>query len=865
MNFKKIVPHVIAVILMLVTAFVFFAPAAFDGKVLQQPDNEKAAASQAEIEKFTKETGKPVLWTNAYFSGMPTAQIYQGINGNLTQPIFRIALLGKSMTAPHPSVFLAMLAAYFMLLVLSVDWRLALIGAFGFGLSNYNMDIIEAGHSTKMVALAFAPAIIGAAIMTFRGKWLLGGALFALFLSLQIYSNHYQITYYTFFILLTLGIVELVAAARTKDWGNFTKGTLALVVGAGLSLGSNATSLWTTYEYQKFSTRGASQLKNTVSQNLNTGGGLSKNYVFGWSLGLAETMTLLVPRFYGGGASETHDDTKTYKAVYGNIAQQLAQNPGITPAEVKKSASRQVSSLFYYGNQPFVGVSIYYGAILMFLTVLSITLVKTREKWLIAISGLLMLMIAWGDNFFFGTLMYEFFPLFNKFRAVTQALGLGQLMVAALAMLGLQAWFNKDIENAQKQKALTISLGVTLLFCLIGMVGGDVTGGIDAKLPKDIIPMLHEDRAALSRSDAMRSLMLILLTAGTLFAALKGSIKNAWLAVAIVGVLSLGDIWLVSKRVMNADKFEVAQTLTKEQAPKPADLKVQEDKDPHYRVLDLRGNDPFQNAATSLYHKSVGGYHAAKMRIYQEMIDKHFLNPKTPQEQLMRLYGMFNAKYIIQSDDANGVTKNPMALGNAWFVKEVKIVNSPDEELEAIGTIDPRTTVVLQKQNAEALGATTPPQYDSTATLTLTKYHPDKLTYNLNSKTEQIAVFSEVYYPAEQGWKISIDGQPAKPFVKANYAVRAMKLPAGQHTLEMSYEPNAYYTGEKISFAASASMLLLVVIGLFLAVRTTGLPEANLLPETLATENTTTTPKPAEKNTPAPPKPTIKKSGGNRK
>jgi hypothetical protein len=253
------------------------------------------------------------------------------------------------------------------------------------------------------------------------------------------------------------------------------------------------------------------------------------------------------------------------------------------------------------------------------------------------------------------------------------------------------------------------------------------------------------------------------------------------------------------------------------------------------------------------------------MRIYQEMIDKHFLNPKTPQEQLMRLYGMFNSKYIIQSDDANGVTKNPMALGNAWFVKEVKIVNSPDEELEAVGTIDPRTTVVLQKQHADALGATPPPQYDSTATLTLTKYHPDKLTYNLNSKTEQIAVFSEVYYPAEQGWKISIDGQPAKPFVKANYAVRAMKLPAGQHTLEMSYEPNAYYTGEKISFVASASMLLLVAVGLFFAIRKTGLPEADLLPETLATKNTTTTPKPAEKNTPAPPKPTIKKSGGNRK
>lgn len=864
MNLKKIVPHVIAVVLMLVTAFVFFAPAAFEGKVLQQPDNEKAVASQAEMLKFKKETGKPVLWTNAYFSGMPTAQIYQEINGNLIQPVFGVSLLGQGLTTPHTNVFLAMIAAYFLLLVLSVDWRLALIGALGFGLSNYNMDIIEAGHSTKMVALGFAPAIIGAAIMAFRGKWLLGSTLFALFFALQLYANHYQITYYTFFILVVLGSVELVAAIRQKNWGDFSKGTMGLLVGAALAVGSNATSLWTTYEYQKFSTRGASDLKNSVSQNLNTDGGLSKGYVFGWSLGLSETMTLLVPRFYGGGASENHEDTKTYKAVYGSIAQQLAQNPNIPPAEIKKTASRQASSLFYYGSQPFVGVSIYYGAILMFLTVLGITLVKTREKWLIAIAALLMLMIAWGDNFFFATIMYDVFPLFNKFRAVTQALGLGQLMVVALAMLGLQAWFSKEIENTEKQKALLISAGVMSLFCLIGMVGGDVSGKIDSNLPKDILPMLHTDRADLSRSDAMRSLMLILLAAGTLFATLKGSIKQAWLAVTIVGVLILGDVWMVSKRVMSADKFEVAQTLAKEQTPKPVDLKVQEDKDPHYRVLDFRGNDPFQNASTSLFHKSVGGYHAAKMRIYQEMIDKYFLNPKTSEEQVMRLYGMLNAKYIIKSDDANGFVKNPMALGNAWFVKEVKTVNSPDEELEAIGTIDPRTTVVMQKQNADKIGATTPPQYDSTATLNLTKYHPDRLTYSLNTKSEQIAVFSEVYYPTDKGWKVLIDGKEANPFVKANYVVRAMKVPAGQHTLEMVYEPTAYYVGEKISFAASGSLLLLVAFGLFFFVRKTGLPETDLLPETLATP-TVPTYKPSDKTPPTPPKSSIRKSIGGKK
>ncbi|MFM2266879.1 MAG: hypothetical protein RL757_320 [Bacteroidota bacterium] len=841
MDFKKILPHVLAVVMMVAAAFVFFAPSAFDGKVLQQPDNQKATASQVEIKKFEAQTGKPILWTGAYFSGMPTAQIYQKTKNNYTEPVFRAAFLGGGVTSPHAGVLLAMLSTYFLLIVLGLDWRIALMGATVYGLSNYNMDIIEAGHSTKMAALAFAPAMLGAAIMTFRGQLILGGGLFALFTALQIYANHYQITYYTFLILGLWAIqylVQLVLKNRKTNndalennqnsgFKSFLMGCMALGLATILGAGANTTSIWTTYEYQKYSTRGASDLTKSVSQNLNKDGGLSPDYVFGWSLGLGESATLLVPYAYGGGASQDHSATKTYKIVRGSIAQQMASQPGVTGAEIDKTAARQANSLFYFGSQPFVGVSIYFGIIVMFLAFLGMGIAPQREKWWLFAAAILMMCIAWGDNFFIAPLMYDYFPLFSKFRAVTQALGLAQLAFVGLAGLGLQAWFNKNIDGGRKNLWLYVAGGSMLFLCLAAMTGNFV-GKVDANPNlQSIVATLQNDRESLASADAWRSIGLLIITAGLLWFSLRNKALKPVLAVGIIVLMAVGDVWFVSRRTLDEKSFSSVQAAKDELKPDAADLKVMEDKDPHYRVLDMRGGDPFQTAQTSMFHKSVGGYHAAKMRIIQEMVDKYFLNKTVSQEQQMKLYGMLNAKYVITQPTVEGIIKNPYVLGNAWFVRDVKLVNSPDEELDAVGNIDPRTTVVMQKSNAEAIGATST-NYDSTATIKLTEYTPDKMSYEFSSKTEQIAVFSEVFYP--KGWKMSIDGQPAKDFVKANYLVRAAKLPAGTHKLEMIYEPAAYYTGEKLSMVASLLVLVSLFLGLSVYFRRSGMPTVAMLP-----------------------------------
>ena len=398
---KKLLPHGIALVLMVVLALVFFSANVFDGRVLNQHDNIQATASQSEMDKTRAETGKAPLWTNAYFSGMPTFQIHFDVKGNLTMPVFRLMLAGQPLTSPFAEVLLAMMCMYILLTVMRLDWRISLLGALVFGFSTFNMDIIAAGHSTKMVALGYAPAVIAGAILAFRGKYMLGGALFALFTALQIYANHYQISYYTFMIVAVLGISELINAVRNKTFGAFGTASLSLICGLVMAILTNLTTIWTTLEYQSESTRGKTELSAASKQALQTqrgqsassnpDGGLSKDYAFGWSYGIGESMTLLVQNAYGGGASQNMEDVDIAKQGLGGA--------------------------LYMGNQPFVGVAIYFGAIIIFLFLLGIQLVDVRWRWGILAASLLTLGIAWGKNSPIGMLFYDILPLFNKFRA----------------------------------------------------------------------------------------------------------------------------------------------------------------------------------------------------------------------------------------------------------------------------------------------------------------------------------------------------------------------------------------------------------------------------------------------------------------
>ena len=689
------------------------------------------------------------------------------------------------------------------------------------------LDIIEAGHSTKAVALGFAPLVLAGAVRAFRGEWIRGGSIFALGTALQLYANHFQITYYTFIILLILGIVKLVSAFRTKALPAFGLSALVLIMGTVLGVLSNMTAIWTTNEYQTETIRGKSELSNS---NRPKDGGLDQKYAFDWSCGICETSTLLAQNIVGGGASQTHENTEIFDRLRPQIAEQLSKS-GVPADQINKNVDRQISGLFYTGDEPFVGVSIYWGAIAVFLFILGLFLIKDNKKWWLGIATLVMLMIAWGKNSFFAPALFDFFPLFNKFRAVTQALGLGQLLVIVLGMLSLQEIFNTHANLSEKRKALMYSTGITILLCLFGIVvcSGD-RGANDAQLQPELVSLLKDDRAALARADVMRSIGLILASSGLIWFYLQGRIKSIFV-VAGIGVLMLLDTWTMAKRILNADKFETPKEAQAILEPKPADKVIMADKDPDFRVLDLRAGSPFTNAMTSNFHKSVGGYHAAKLMKYQELTEKYlgdFQKDKPIVEQKnMPLYGMLNAKYIILSDDIQGVQPNPYALGNAWFVENLKIVDNADAELDAVGKINPRKEAVIQKQYATSLNGFMP-QFDSTATIKMTSYNPDKMEYAYSAKADQFAVFSEIYYPQAKGWNITIDGQPTT-FTKVNYVLRGAKLPAGTHKVVMSFAPKSYYTGETISYIASALTLLAFFGGLFWYYRKNKLEDADRL------------------------------------
>ncbi len=873
-TWKKLLPHGIAVFIMMVLALIFFAPYVFDGKVLNQNDIVQASASQSEIEKYRKETGTAPLWTSAYFSGMPTFQIHMDTKGNLTRPVFTALLLGQPLTSPFAETLLAMLCMYLMLSVLRLDWRLSLLGAIIFGISTFNMDIIAAGHSTKMIALALTPGVLAGAILAFRGQLVIGGALFALFAAMQIYANHYQITYYTYMILGILGISELIYAAINGKILDFGKSALTLIAGLALGILTNLTTIWTTLEYQGESTRGKTELsaakkmeiqtKQGQSASSDAKGGLTKDYAFGWSYGIGESITLLVQNAYGGGGTQDMSDIP--------LVQQ-----GMSAAA------------FYKGDQPFVGVAIYYGAIVFFLYLLGLQLVDNRWRWAILASTLLMIGIAWGKNAFIANVLYDIFPMFNKFRAHTQALGLGQMLFAMMAMLGISKFLDPSVSSDKKQRALLIAGGVSVVLCLFAMFGSPVSEVADAKIASQISKQIRESnpnasvaqikqqvdnflsqirpvRSELASSDATRSLMFILLAAGILFATLRGWISKSWMAFAAVGLLCFGDIWSASRRVIYDEKFQIPSAANGELVAQPVDQVIQKDKDLSFRVLDLRQGSPFENANTSMFHKSVGGYHAAKMMGYQEMREMYLENfePQTPilQQKNLPLYGMLNAKYIIMGNDLSGLQPNPYALGNAWFVKNVQIVENADTEIDAVGTINPRFDVVIQKKHADKLKGFTP-QYDSSATITLKTYHPDKLEYESAATSDQLAVFSEIYYPMEKGWHITIDGQEAE-FVKANYILRAAKIPAGNHKIIMEFKPASYYAGETYSLIASALLLLSLVGGLFYFFKNNTLPSATALAdeaiptlEKVVKERQTTSEKDGARQAPA--KPNIKK------
>jgi hypothetical protein len=799
---KKAIPHLIALAVILLVIFLYFTPL-FNGKVLKQYDVLQWKATFQEIAQFEKASGERTFWTNSIFGGMPSFLIGPSYHGNFTGTIlFHISDVLKH---PADTIFLLFVCFYIMLLAFEVSPWLAIVGSLAFAMSTFNFINIDAGHVTKGNAIAFIPLVIaGMHITLHRNRWL-GAILTGIALSFELSAGHVQITYYLIFIVLAWVIVEFISALKNKTLPNFLIGGALMAVTAGVGIGTNITGLLATEEYGKYSIRGKSELTKTAtgeSNAANSSSGLDKDYALAWSNGVAEPFTLLIANFYGGASnSDLGTSSQTYKEL---------QKQGYPNA---KDVVKQMP--IYWGDQPFTAGPIYYGAIIIFLFVLGMFVVKGMEKWWIFSAAMLAVFLSMGKNFPLLTdLFFDYFPLYNKFRSVTFILCVAQTMFPFLAILAVKAILEKKITQAEFLKGLKYSLaivgGLCLIFALVPGMFFDFASEADGRmnLPQWLKDSLMADRESLLRMDALRSLVFILLSTAALWFFQKGKLK-AELLIGILGILVVVDLWGVDKRYLNEKDFEKkkADAAIEKTA---IDEQILADKELHYRVYN-NTIDFDKDALTAYYHKSLGGYHGAKLRRYQELIEWQL------SKMNMECYNMLNTKYFILQDSTGGkfVQSNPGRNGNGWFVKNIQWVANADEEINALTGFKSKETAIMDKKFESVLNGFVP-TFDSSASIVLNVYQPNKLVYSSQGSSDQLAVFSEIYY--EKGWNAYIDGTLV-PHVRADYLLRALKVPAGKHQIEFKFEPTVVETGERIAYASSYTLyggLLLVLALVFL-------------------------------------------------
>lgn len=805
-NFKEeILPHLIAVTIFLLITFIFYSPLFFESKTLNQHDITQGLGGGQELREYRESTGENALWTNSMFGGMPAYLISLRWDGNLITYVEKVITLGLTST---PAVtFTSFLSFYFLLLVFGVRPYLAIAGAIAYGLSSFNIISIAAGHIWKMRAMAYMPLVLGGVHLLFtdRIKKLYAISILALGFALEIKANHLQITYYLLILLLIYGINALIIAIRQKELPGLFK-NVAFVIAAGLiALGCNFGQLWATYEYGQYSTRGKSDLTTSES---NGKSGLDKEYVFRWSSGKLESLTFLIPNLYGGSSTESllaDTDSNTLRAL------QRSNNPQA------QQLARYASG--YWGEQP--GTSpIYVGAIVCFLFLLGMVILEGHTKYWMLGGVVLSLMLSWGHNFAsFNDFMYYSFPLYNKFRAVTMVLVIALMLMPLLGFMALEKVLTMNWSK-ETQRYLLIALAGTGGLCLFLILVPNVLDfnrSIEDQLPPWLSGAMALDRKSLLQQDAWRSLIFIVLSAGVVFVSLKGKL-NELLGAVIIVVLIASDLWVVDRRYLNENNYK-RKARNFGFSPSQADQRIEQDNALHYRVLNLIGT--WNEAQTSYYHSSIGGYHGAKMRRYQELVERCLDDQKA--QIISRLQtgstdfsnapvlNMLNARYIKFGDKAQQVIQNTSAYGNAWIAQKILQVNSADDEINETCQIREKGTAVVDIQKFELSSSD-----NVQGTVTMTEYTPDRLTYQANLNDKGLVVFSEIYYP--EGWTAYIDGQES-PVLRANYVLRALQVPAGTHEIVFEFKPDAYYTGNAIMATSSGILILLLIGSAFLSLR----------------------------------------------
>jgi hypothetical protein len=799
---KSATPHIIAILFLIIVSAIYTSPV-LEGKKMIQHDAIQAQAGAHENVKYHEETGIWSGWINSMFGGMPAYMIAADYPTSLSTKVGQF--ITSILPSPTNVIALQMICMYILLIVMGCGSWLSAIGGIAYGFGCYSLIFIEAGHISKILATAFAPLVLAGVVLTMRAKYWLGAALISVGMGLELYANHVQITYFLAMAIAIYVIWEGLSLVKEKKISQLIKATGFMIAAAAIGTLTHTTRLWSASEYAKESIRGKSELTisaDTTKKITTPQDGLDRDAAFTYSSGVLESLTLLIPNFYGGtsqgGLTKT---SETYKAM---------TDAGVDPTAaedfVKKGAP------VYWGPQP-SGAAAYAGSIILFLFVFSFFVVKSDIKWYFLVISTLYMAFGWGKYFSsFNYLMFDYFPLFNKFRDNKMSMVLMEMFIATGAILALKHIIFEKPNFETIKKPLLISLGLTAGLALILGLGGslffDFKGSSDGYLEqmvgsKDLANAmeigLKNDRAALLRNDGLRSALFILLTAVAIFMYLKGKLK-ANLTMGIIGFLVLADMFTYNKRYLNNDDF-VSKSVAEEQfVASPADELILKDKDIHYRVADFASS----YANSSYFHKTIWGYHGAKLKRIQELND--FQNPRANLETI----NMLNAKYILFPDSTGNVQvqANTEARGNAWFVRNFKIMADANAEIKALDRFDARETAFIDKRFESQLKGLNI-VFDSTNSIKLTSYAPNKLTYASNTKTPQLAVFSEVFYRGNTDWLATIDGKPAD-HLRTDYVLRGMVIPAGNHKIEFVFDPPALKTGKKIDLIASLLMVLLI-------------------------------------------------------
>ena len=830
---KKLLPDLIAILAFVLLSFAYFFPADIENRILFQHDTAAGAGAGQEVKEYYEQTGERSRWTNSLFGGMPMYQIAPSYDSTKS-----LQWVQKAYQLFLPDyvclTFMLMLGFYILLRVFGIPVWLAGLGGIMWAFSSYFFILISAGHIWKFITLAYVPPTIAGIVLAYRGKLLWGGILTALFVALQITSNHVQMSYYFFFVILFFVGAYFEKAWRTKTLPQFFKASAVLIVAALVGIAANVSNLYHTYAYSKETMRGKSELVQTGDAAKQTSSGLDRDYITQWSYGIDETLTLLVPNFKGG-ASAALSQSETamskanpmYSSLYGSLTQ-------------------------YFGTQPMTSGPVYVGAFVLFLFVLGCFIVKGPLKWALIGATFFSIVLSWGKNFMPLTDFFiDYVPLYNKFRAVSSILVIAEFTIPLLAIFALKRLLEEPEILKQEKKPLGISLlltaGIALLLAVApGSIGSGYVPAQEAQMLQNavnqqmipanelsgILANLGEMRAELVSSDALRSFIIIGIGCSLLWLYASGKLRSS-LTIAGITILCLADMWGVNKRYLNDAQFVPHSIRTETFTKTNTDELILQDTSLDYRVLNF-ATSTFDDNNTSYWHKSVGGYHPAKLRRYQEMIEHH-ISPEmqaaykaiataggemdSVDANKFRVLNMLNTKYFIFPAGQQRQTVpilNPHAYGNAWFVNKVQYVNNANEEIDALDSIIPTETAVVDARFKDVLKGTTESYKDSLSSIRLTSYAPNRLTYETNNAQDGIAVFSEIYYP--DGWHVTIDGQPAE-LARADYILRTMYVPAGQHTIEMRFDPPSLHVTEGIAYGALALLVIGIIVAVLIAKR----------------------------------------------